>query len=205
MEIIGQFNSGFIVTKLDNDLFLVDQHAADEKYNFEQLMKNTVIRNQKMVQPMSMDLSLSDELIVESHLNVFKKNGFELSFDLEQKPTKRVKLLSLPMSKSTVFSVDDVLEMISILRQFPNTMCRPSKVIAMFAMRSCRMSVMFGKALNKKEMTRIVHHLGQLKHPWTCPHGRPTMRHLLRLEDSTLEGQSKNSERKRKFNNNNEH
>lgn len=49
MAIIGQFNLGFIVTKLKNDLFIIDQHATDEKYNFEQLQANTVMENQILV------------------------------------------------------------------------------------------------------------------------------------------------------------
>jgi DNA mismatch repair protein PMS2 len=49
MTIIGQFNLGFIVTKLQNDLFIIDQHATDEKYNFEQLQANTVMENQILV------------------------------------------------------------------------------------------------------------------------------------------------------------
>lgn len=42
MEIIGQFNLGFIIVRLEEDLFIVDQHASAEKYNFEDLVKNTV-------------------------------------------------------------------------------------------------------------------------------------------------------------------
>lgn len=49
MEIIGQFNKGFIITKLNSDLFIVDQHATDEKYNFETLQRTTVLENQKLV------------------------------------------------------------------------------------------------------------------------------------------------------------
>lgn len=49
MKIIGQFNLGFIVTKLQDDLFIIDQHASDEKYNFETLQKTTVLSNQKLV------------------------------------------------------------------------------------------------------------------------------------------------------------
>lgn len=49
MEIIGQFNLGFIITKFENDLFIIDQHATDEKYNFEQLQLNTVLENQVLV------------------------------------------------------------------------------------------------------------------------------------------------------------
>lgn len=49
MDIIGQFNHGFIITKFENDLFVIDQHATDEKYNFEQLQANTVMETQVLV------------------------------------------------------------------------------------------------------------------------------------------------------------
>lgn len=49
MSIIGQFNHGFIITKLNSDLFIIDQHATDEKYNFEQLQATTVLEHQVLV------------------------------------------------------------------------------------------------------------------------------------------------------------
>lgn len=42
--------------------------------------------------------------------------------------------------------------------------------------------VMIGTALNTSEMKRLVVHMGELEHPWNCPHGRPTMRHLANLD-----------------------
>ena len=49
MEIIGQFNLGFIITKLNADIFIVDQHATDEKYNFEMLQQHTVLQGQMLI------------------------------------------------------------------------------------------------------------------------------------------------------------
>lgn len=49
MNIIGQFNKGFIIARLDSDIFIIDQHATDEKYNFETLQKTTVLQNQQLV------------------------------------------------------------------------------------------------------------------------------------------------------------
>ncbi|XP_040086967.1 mismatch repair endonuclease PMS2 isoform X2 [Oryx dammah] len=51
MEIIGQFNLGFIITKLNADIFIVDQHATDEKYNFEMLQQHTVLQGQRLIVP----------------------------------------------------------------------------------------------------------------------------------------------------------
>lgn len=49
MDIIGQFNLGFIIGKLDDDLFIIDQHATDEKYNFEDLQRSTIMDQQALV------------------------------------------------------------------------------------------------------------------------------------------------------------
>lgn len=49
MSIVGQFNRGFIITKLGSDLFIIDQHASDEKYNFEDLQKTIALEHQKLV------------------------------------------------------------------------------------------------------------------------------------------------------------
>lgn len=49
MKIVGQFNLGFIIARLGNDLFIIDQHASDEKYNFETLQRTTSLKSQKLV------------------------------------------------------------------------------------------------------------------------------------------------------------
>lgn len=51
MQVLGQFNLGFIVTKLGNELFIVDQHASDEKFNFELGAKSETFVCQKLVVP----------------------------------------------------------------------------------------------------------------------------------------------------------
>lgn len=49
MQIIGQFNLGFIIVKLEGHLFIVDQHATDEKYYFEDFQQNTQMQVQKLL------------------------------------------------------------------------------------------------------------------------------------------------------------
>jgi DNA mismatch repair protein PMS2 len=53
--------------------------------------------------------------------------------------------------------------------------------VSMFASRACRSAVMIGTALNAREMGGIVARLEGVEQPWNCPHGRPTMRHLVDL------------------------
>ncbi|EPS43470.1 hypothetical protein H072_2507 [Dactylellina haptotyla CBS 200.50] len=186
MQIAGQFNLGFILAtrqseKQDdvNDLFIIDQHASDEKYNFERLQAETVVQNQPLVRPKVLELSAMDELVVMDNMNVLKKNGFVVEVDDEGLVGKRCRLVSLPMSKDKVFDLKDFEELLHLIREHPNDdSVRPSKVRAMFAMRACRSSIMIGRTLGFNDMKKVVKHMGELDKPWNCPHGRPTMRHL---------------------------
>ncbi|XP_016279382.1 mismatch repair endonuclease PMS2 isoform X3 [Monodelphis domestica] len=181
MEIIGQFNLGFIITKLNEDLFIIDQHATDEKYNFEMLQLHTVLQGQRLIMPQTLNLTAVNEAILIENLEIFRKNGFDFIIDEHAPVTERVKLISLPTSKNWTFGPQDIDEMIFMLSDCPGVMCRPSRVRQMFASRACRKSVMIGTALNKNEMKKLITHMGEIEHPWNCPHGRPTMRHIASL------------------------
>ncbi|KAF9496861.1 DNA mismatch repair protein MutL [Pleurotus eryngii] len=212
MQIVGQFNLGFIIvrrrksrsqqagvdvdTNLDadssntlDDLFIVDQHAADEKYNFEQLQETTKIKSQRLFKPLNLELTAADEIVALENIEVLRNNGFDVvtTQDVEENasdssscPTRRrLQLIAQPVSKDTIFGVKDLEELIQLMHDHPaGQMVRPSKTRAMFAMRACRKSVMVGMPLTKRQMTTVVHHMGTMDLPWNCPHGRPTMRHL---------------------------
>ncbi|KAM3917108.1 mismatch repair endonuclease PMS2 isoform 2-T2 [Leptodactylus fuscus] len=182
MDVIGQFNLGFIITKLESDLFIIDQHATDEKYNFEMLQQNTVLQGQRLIMPQKLNLTAVNETVLMDNIEIFKKNGFDFIFDEDAPVMERVKLVSLPTSKNWTFGQQDIEELIFMLSDSPGVMCRPSRVRQMFASRACRKSVMIGTALKTHEMKKLVTHMGEIEQPWNCPHGRPTMRHLASLD-----------------------
>lgn len=216
MHIVGQFNLGFILALRPSssspaELFIIDQHASDEKYNFERLQSSTVVQNQRLVHPRTLHLTaIEEEIILENNATLLK-NGFLVAVDDsgDLPVGQRCKLLSLPMSREITFSLADLEELIAILADSPppfsssflssspssppthNTninsnisssiIPRPSSIRKMFAMRACRSSIMIGKHLSKPQMAKIVKNMGELDKPWNCPHGRPTMRHLFGL------------------------
>ncbi|GAA6036714.1 hypothetical protein JCM8097_003443 [Rhodosporidiobolus ruineniae] len=222
MEVLGQFNLGFIIARLrvpvrtpptvtrkwkeravvsddeedeqeevaeawQDDLFIIDQHASDEKYNFETLQAETVIQSQRLLAPRVLNLPSHDEITAMEHLDLLRLNGFDVVVDEEADVGERVKLLAQPVSKNTVFDVGDFEELLDLIssRTSSSEIVRPSKARKMFASRACRKSVMIGKALNVKQMTGIVRHMGGMEQPWACPHGRPTMRWLFGLNSTT--------------------
>lgn len=189
MQVVGQFNLGFILVTLNggNNLFIVDQHASDEKYNFERLANSTTMfHSQLLVVPRDMQLNALDEMTVLANLDVFKTNGFGLKVDEDEAPGHRVKLTSLPVLRTTVFDESDFHELIHLTNQagsVNNKHVKCSKIRTILALRSCRSSIMIGQPLSTSTMKRVVHNLSHLDKPWNCPHGRPTMRHLTELNE----------------------
>ena len=101
MSIIGQFNLGFILARDHNDsLWIFDQHACDERYNFERLCKETVIHEQKLIAPLPLELSPSEEHCILEHMDVFERNGFRFTYDPEKEQRHRISVTALPHSGS---------------------------------------------------------------------------------------------------------
>ncbi|VDK56386.1 unnamed protein product [Anisakis simplex] len=132
MNIIGQFNKGFIITQLYNDLFIVDQHASDEKFNFERLQSKARIQSQLLISPRVLNIGAMEEAILRDNIDIFNCNGYEFRYDEE-----------------------DIHEMLSVLKQYPGIMYRPTKVHKLFASRACRTSVMIGTSLSSAQMQKV--------------------------------------------------
>ena len=134
MRVLGQFNLGFIICQIDmgestSDLFILDQHACDEKYTFEGLLRSGggSLHQQPALRPYRLPLTASDAAIVRENMPIFTANGFKLllrapgggaacdnAVDLGGE--EDVWVHSLPISKGYVFTDADISELISLLR-----------------------------------------------------------------------------------------
>eukprot|EP00928_Gymnodinium_smaydae_P077159 TRINITY_DN6035_c0_g1_i1.p1 TRINITY_DN6035_c0_g1~~TRINITY_DN6035_c0_g1_i1.p1 ORF type:complete len:1007 (+),score=271.26 TRINITY_DN6035_c0_g1_i1:73-3021(+) len=225
LRVIGQFNLGFIIAALKTSrsgaddagesddvsglqLFIIDQHASDEKFRFEGLNRASKVDRQPLVRPHAMQLTPAQEQLVRAHSDIFKLNGFDVIEDETQPPGQRLRLTALPTCNGLVFGEKDVHDLLYVLEEAEvdrtrisvaqrpeggglfdvtghralwsaTALPRPKKVWQLLACRACRGAIMIGKALRVGEMERVLRNLGSLEQPWNCPHGRPTMRHLI--------------------------
>jgi len=143
MKILGQFNLSFIITKLNDDLFIIDQHASDEKLKFEVLEKFNKTEYQALIFPKPIEITVQVELVVLENLTIFKKNGFTFKLNETKLPGRRLSLITIPSCKRIVFDEDDIIELADKIcsnDQEPKL----SKISKMFASRACRSSIMFG-------------------------------------------------------------
>ncbi len=233
MTVIGQFNHGFILALCDKGhLWILDQHACDEKYNFEKLCKETKILEQKLLKPLPLELSPSEENCILENMDIFERNGFRFEYDDSKSPRNRLSLIALPHSgsggdgrKAVQFGKEDVGALCAILgadgassngvsgsgtgadgngsmgnnavRRHAGVghgeIVRLPKAIAMFASRACRSSIMIGDALSQKKMEEVVKRLCSMDQPWTCAHGRPTVKHIRDFLDELIQDEKMSS------------
>eukprot|EP00826_Nyctotherus_ovalis_P007178 TRINITY_DN11775_c0_g1_i3.p1 TRINITY_DN11775_c0_g1~~TRINITY_DN11775_c0_g1_i3.p1 ORF type:complete len:573 (-),score=142.51 TRINITY_DN11775_c0_g1_i3:116-1834(-) len=201
LRVIGQFNMGFILCASLTALYIVDQHAADEKYNYEKLASTTVLQSQPLLRPLKVKLTMSELMIAQQHSGVFSKNGFAVELE-EQTVSGQLQgvavVRAMPHSENVSFTLEDFYELLGLMNAHEGALqdyskdsdrpkllrggsARPSKIKSMLASRACRRSVMVGTPLSHDDMVNIVSRLGELDCPWTCPHGRPTIRLLMKL------------------------
>ncbi|CDS41243.1 mismatch repair endonuclease PMS2 [Echinococcus multilocularis] len=117
MRVIGQFNKGFIVCQHEEDLFIVDQHASDEKHRFENLCANHQFTSQPLVVPQRLVLNAVQEHLLEENMDVFSESGFIFSTDENAPLGQRFHLISAPMSGGKVFGLADIEEMLFVLSE----------------------------------------------------------------------------------------
>jgi len=206
MSVIGQFNNGFIIARLDAvpdrvpELFLIDQHAANEKYLFEEYFRNIKLNYQRLIIPIKVRSPPWIEQVVQDFGQELAENGFHAEVGEDSDGNRCIQINSLPtlsgigFNRSAALTVKDFMEITEALhegsihprRDTGDPLClikSLSSVRAHLASKACRTAIMVGDALSMSKMTNVVHSLSKLEQPWNCPHGRPTMKHLLSLDE----------------------
>ena len=193
MNVIGQFNKGFIITELNNSLFIIDQHSADEKVNYETLLNNLSITRQPTICPIKVEMfSIAEKNTIYAQKDLYAELGFNI-----HKEQNDIYITSFPSIYSYKFKYEDFVNIVRKLQEknykiiegeFKNNdlvkkLFLSDSVLKYIATKACRMSIMIGVTLDKVRMEKILSDMSKILSPWNCPHGRPTMRLLNKLDD----------------------
>ena len=192
MDVIGQFNKGFIITKLKKSLFIIDQHAADEKVNYETLLNNLTITRQPTICPIKVEMfSIAEKNTIYSQKQLYSQLGFNI-----HKEQDDIFITTFPSIYAYKFKYEDFVNIVRKLQEknykiiegeFKNNdlvkkLFLSDSVLKYIATKACRMSIMIGVTLDENRMEQILSDMSKILSPWNCPHGRPTMRLLHELE-----------------------
>jgi DNA mismatch repair protein MutL len=162
--IIGQYKNTYILIELEDGLEIVDQHIAEERYNYEKLKTEKEVTSQLLFISDILPVSSSESAIIKENLDKFERFGYEIEFTSDNELTfRKVPQLLAKVSHKEILS--DILENIE-----GNIDGIEESILKTTA---CKASVKAGEKLSMWKMQEIIKNWRTTKMPYTCPHGRP--------------------------------
>ena len=179
MEVIGQWNNSFIITRLGPDIFAIDQHAACEAINFEKLRKVRSGKKQKLINPITIPITPEDEENALSHQKECEQLGFEYEV-----VDRQLRVTCIPNDRAVVAGIEDLQELLGLIRDVPQATPMTHAARSRLAYRACHSSVRAGDAMSHAQMRGLLERMAASDYPWNCPHGRPTWCRIYRLNEN---------------------
>lgn len=169
---IGQIFETYWMIEYDNSLYLIDQHAAHEKVNYEKLMASIEANEpvSQMIIPQMITLNAAEAMLLENNMEIFHGMGFEIESAGEKDFIVRAVPAQLPELSSGELLMD-MIDSLSDMKTGADTRILKEKVASM----ACKASVKGNMRLSEKEMRALTDELLTLKDPYNCPHGRPVI------------------------------
>ena len=172
-KFIGIVFKTYIIIEIDNEMYIIDQHAAHERILYEKVKQNyyndDTKDSQLLLLPDIITLTHKEMEIAKDNMQMFRKAGFML----EEFGENTIKLTGVPEMCLNLETKEMFLETLDEINSVARTAKQEveEKFIATIA---CKAAVKANMALTKEEVDSLMDKLLSLPNPFTCPHGRPT-------------------------------
>lgn len=173
LNVIGQFNSTYILAENNSELYIIDQHAAHEKILFEKYMsqlRNSNIAIQSLITPVVIELSSEDYNFYAENEEIFTNIGFNIEVFGEN----TISIREVPIILGEINLKNFFLSLLDNLKNMGTgeaTEIKYNKIATM----ACKAAIKANDNLSYIEMKTLIEELRFIEDPFTCPHGRPTI------------------------------
>ncbi len=177
MSVSGQLLNTYIVAEGENCIYLIDQHAAQERVNYEKFIRqlNSKVETQALLKPLVLALEPKLHTLVMANLEMLKKLGFEV----EDFGTGSIVVKTFPI----IIPKQDKRLMLDLLDELEDARNKiTDEKERLLIMRACKASVKANQHLTMYQITSILADLSEAESPYTCPHGRPVIIRLTKYE-----------------------
>ncbi len=173
MKPVGIVHATYIIAENEDGMFMIDQHAAQERINYEKFLKAMSSEDYKMVDllvPISIELSNKDYLVFNENIELFKSIGFEV----ETFGINSIIIRSHPYFLPKGYEERAIRKIIDIIcekEEFSKEKFVEKTAITL----SCKMAIKANDVISLDEAEVLLNTLRKTENPFTCPHGRPTI------------------------------
>ena len=177
---IGQVFKTYILVEYEEKLYIIDQHAAHEKINFEKLMKlynEGKVSSQTIFPSIVLKLTPLQFSAVQKYIKEFEKIGYEIEIFGD----REIKVDAVPYN---IFNIGNEKLLMDMIDSFADDKMKEEydSIVEKIASISCKKSIKANHILSEIEVKELLRELFKLDNPYNCPHGRPTIISLSKSE-----------------------
>lgn len=178
---VGLVHGTYIIGQNELGMYLIDQHAAEERINYEIIKEKLGKPGDDSIElliPINIELSNHDFIILKENINILKHMNFDVEeFGLNSIIVKRHPTW-LPKNRE-VQAIKNIIDLI-VQKEHKFSIEKFNEKIAI--MISCKMSIKANENISLEEMQVLINRLRDCYNPFNCPHGRPTIIHYSKYE-----------------------
>lgn len=181
-RVIGQVFGTFWLIQYENNLYIMDQHAAHEKVKYEELLNNLngkEILSQQLMPPLVVTVSYAERQAILEYYDLFMKVGF----DIEEFGGNEFKINSVPSNLYGMQERQIFMEFVGSLINNAGYVSNDLFVKKLSTM-ACKAAIKGNTRISLEEADALIDQLLKLDNPYTCPHGRPT---IISMSEAELE------------------
>ena len=180
MKVIGQVFDTYWIVQLENEMYIIDQHAAHEKVMYERLLKESKankLSSQMINPPIIVTLTDLEQNVLKEHMDEFRGIGF----DIEEFGGKEYKINAIPNIFPSIPKAELFNEMLSDSTNY-DVISPSDLILAKVASMSCKAAIKGNMRISLLEANELFDELLSLDNPYNCPHGRPTVIKMTKQE-----------------------
>ena len=174
---VGEVHGTYIICQSDTGMYIIDQHAAKERINYEIVLdrlSNPSNDKMDMLVPLTFEFTNAEYIILKENIELLR----DMNFDIEPFGINSIIVKSHPTWIGGEYEPDELNGMIKMIidmvieKEKNFDIGRFRNHVA--ATTACKMSIKANEEITKEEMEKLIEDLRKCKNPFNCPHGRPT-------------------------------
>lgn len=181
LNVIGQLKDSYILCENEDGLVIVDQHAAQERYHYEQLQESLTkpcTKKQPLMLPIQLDVSAN---VLSQVMTINEKTEF-VGIEFEVFGTDQLIVREIPLWFQDVHEEAFLYDLLDFFEKNQDVEMGVLRKHVLATM-ACHSSIRFNRHLTMEEMKQVIVDLQKCEQPYHCPHGRPT---VITMSDSDL-------------------
>lgn len=174
LSYVGVVHGTYIICQNDKGMYMIDQHAAKERVNYEKykkLLGNPSNESTSLLFPITIELPVNEYITLRENFNILEN----MNFEIEEFGINSVIIKRHPTWLPRGYEEESVRKIIETIISYENKFDLEKFNEAVATMMSCKLAIKANEFVSEEEIEELLNSLKQCDNPFNCPHGRPTI------------------------------